>query len=198
MSWPGENSDLSETGVALTQITLASMIVMFLRGSAAFLGSPMCFCGEMGTGYHHLAEFGLQAWPPFCCLPVGVPALTLNSGGSSFLPPPLSARIVPNVEQCWGNPWGQAGGLGLPLAQVTQEAEQGLLPFALTRNPLRPESSRSVHWGRDLHPIGLRPLFQRQVVQIPYVLLCSLPHLRRCCSGILALSLPSFLGSLAI
>ena len=161
-SWPEEDQDLPETGGALTKIILASMIFILPLGSVVFLRSPTCFCSEMRTGYH-LAEFGLQAWLQFCWPPLGIPFLSINSGGSSFLLPVVCS---PEREQRWGVPWGQAGSLALPIGQVIQETGQGLFPFTLPGNPLRPETSHSVHWGRDLHPIGLRPLFQRQVGQI--------------------------------
>lgn len=65
------------------------------------------------------------------------------------------------MEQHQGDPWGQAGGLGLLPVEVTQGGKVGLspgldrgdsfgscfgpLPFTLPKNPLRLKSSHSVH-----------------------------------------------------
>lgn len=50
VSWPGENSDLSETGVALTKITLASMIVTFPVALQSFSGLPCASAVKWGQG----------------------------------------------------------------------------------------------------------------------------------------------------
>lgn len=72
-SCPGKDQNLTVTGVVLTKITLASVILIFSCRSAIFLRSLTCPCIEIrGQGTMWLNSTSGLSLSSAACVPMGV------------------------------------------------------------------------------------------------------------------------------